>query len=389
MLTSRVHSKWCIIYSLAILTAVTALFILNFNRNAGRNVGEEKDHNFLMSMAVEFSLSKSLDVVPMSAYFDNRPQDSHHNVTVILASVLQQLESTIIGCNVDGVVQRKPEAWSRTIALAQWIQGHHPVTHVDMIVRCYDMDIHENSLVSLLYVVNGTGFKAPVKTSLVMPQEGPEIDGVMICATGFGSPKHLEEWLTYQQIIGVKFIHLNVDASFLQNVDRSEKLQELMKRRYVNILVWEEFLKKGQVFLYSQSLRYQDCLHRYLYSYKYMMIVDFDEYFVPLGTGRDIDFYTKLLFGKKNTGSVKLVATLFLCKRKLDESLAIDGNLTRFVNASNRRGGGAKSIHLVKAIQEVSVHNAIVLLPPYKLDTYWRTQWSKCYFAHIKADIIC
>ena len=78
-----------------------------------------------------------------------RAQANHSNATVILASVLKELMDSNIGCRVDTQIQWEPIAWPQQIVLTNWINRHFKVTHVDMIIRCYDLKIHRNSFVSL------------------------------------------------------------------------------------------------------------------------------------------------------------------------------------------------------------------------------------------------
>ena len=365
------------VYAVAVfLVVVTLTFLYSFTLN--------NDH--------VIRISESLDVVAHSVYFDMRAQTNHSNATVILASVLKELMDSNIGCRVDTQIQLEPIAWPQEIALTYWISRHFKVTHVDMIIRCYDLKIHRNSFVSLLYEVNGTLWEAPVKTGVVIPGESPLNKGVMACVTGFGIVSHLDEWLTYQQTIGIKFIHINVHASFLKNIKTSAVLQKLIQDKYVKIMVWEQFLNKSQVYYYSQSLKYQDCIQRYQNIYKYMMIADFDEYFIPLARRKNISFYVNHLFKDSRTGSVILYVIVYKCLTNLsDESVALDGNRTKLVNFQKpeKFTGEVKSIHLVKAVQEVSVHGIHSLLHSYKLDKYYSTRWSKCHFVHIRENKIC
>ena len=70
-------------------------------------------------------------VVPIAAYFDGRPQDSHKNSTVILVDVLKNLVNNISGCEVDGVGQSKFLA--RSVAVNWWLEQVHPVSHTELI----------------------------------------------------------------------------------------------------------------------------------------------------------------------------------------------------------------------------------------------------------------
>ena len=194
----------------------------------------------------------------------------------------------------------------------------------------------------------------------------------------------------YQQTIGVRLIHLNVDGTFVQNVNRSETLRRYLESGYVKMKVWTPYLNRSQIFLCSQSFTYQDCIYRYQNVYKYMMIIDFDEYFVPLGPEKDFHSYAKRLFRRRNLGSVVLPSIWYYCKLKGLSSVTMpkDGNITKFYDTSYSTSAGpqeGKSIHIVKFVQEASVHIAAYLLPTYKCVTYTSLRETRCYIFHVTA----
>ena len=128
----------------------------------------------------------------------------------------------------------------------------------------------------------------------------------MVCASGFGTIDDLDQWLVYQQTIGVKLVHLNVDKSFLANINKSYILRTMLDVGFVTMLVWHNELNSTQVFYYSQSFKYQDCILRYQNVFKYMMIVDFDEYFIPLGVSKKVLDYVNQIFSDPHNGSVRV-----------------------------------------------------------------------------------
>ena len=326
-------------------------------------------------------------VVPIAAYFDERPQHSHKNSTVILVDVLKSLVSQMSGCEVDGVEQSKFLA--RPIAVNKWLEKGHPLSHTELILSCYDMNTKWNSSVSVLFRLSGRVVRVPVKREgVLMPVRSVERDGVMVCNTGYGSPENLDEWFVYQQTIGVKLIHLNVDVSFVQNVNRSETLRRFLKSGYVVMKVWTPYLNSNQVFYHSQSFKYQDCIYRYQNVYKYMMIIDFDEYFVPLGAEKDVHSYAKRLLSRRHYGSVSLPSIRYYCKIKGQENATMpkDGNITKFYDTSYSTPSGpdtGKSIHIVKFIEEASVHVAAHLLPTYKRVKYKSSRQTGCFIFHV------
>ncbi len=208
----------------------------------------------------------------------------------------------------------------------------------------------------------------------------------MVCAAGFGVVPYLDQWLIYQKTIGVKLIHINIDASFLQNLNKSSTLLEFVRSGFVKMVVWKDYLNSSQVFYYSQSLKYQGCSLRYQGIFKYMMVIDFDEYFVPLDSINPsiLSYAKKLITG--NVGSVVFTRQEYFCKSKSlsDTSLPSNGNMTALYNTSIfQHVNDGKALHLVKSLKEVSIHQAF-LLPNYTIlncrDSF---KSANCYFAHL------
>ena len=344
---------------------------------------KEDERNSTTSTTSYLNFSK--DIVPLSVYFDPRRQQAHDNATVIFVSVLKTYRKNILGCEVDGIEKMKPRVVD--IFLSDFIDFFYPVTHRDCIVYCYDMDIKEHSKVSLIYSKNGMVLKEPVRTAVVIPKYDVEEDAVMVCATGFGAIPNMDMWLTYQQTVGIKFIHINVHPSFLVNLNKSSVLQKLVARGYVTMTVWKEYLNRRQVFYYSQSFKYHDCILRYQGRYKYMMVIDFDEYFIPFDNKKDVHSYAINLI-KGDVGSVILSRQEYFSKARGFKDMAVprDGNLTKLYDTSQSfLDNMGKSIHLVKVIEQNSVHQAGALLPPYTIINYRdSSRLLHCQIAHIK-----
>ncbi len=323
----------------------------------------------------------SNDLVAHQAYLDRRPGPSHSNVTVVSVSVLKDYRQDIIGCDIDGIQSHRTEVVD--IMLVLFIETYFPVSHKDCFVYCFDMDINRDSEVSVLYKKNGTIIKEPVRSdSVVIPPENvPEKDEVMVCAAGFGVVPYLDQWLTYQKTIGVKLIHINIDPSFLQNLNKSSTLLEFVRSGFVKMVVWKDYLNSSQVYYYSQSLKYHDCALRYMGIFKYMMVIDFDEFFVPYTSSNTIlSFAHRLITG--NVGTVILARREYHCKFNL--SSPIDGNLTTLYDTNKHQDAPqGKCLHLVRALYQNSVH-AASLLSPYKTVDYRSSSLqSQCYFAHL------
>jgi len=332
----------------------------------------------LLNLWVDDSSGKVLypdDIYSFSVYFDRRPRQSFMNATVVLVSVVKHLVDNIVGCEIDGV--HSTNIIFREIQAARWINNHFgSLTHTDCILYCHDMKVNPNSTINILFKITDKEMKAPVNASVLIPEEGPEKDEVMVCATGFGSPVRLDEWLVYQKTIGVTFIHMSIHESFMSNFQRSSVLSYYWQTGYVSVLLWEEHLDKTQVFYYNQIFKYLDCLYRYQYRYKYMMVYDFDEFLNPVGAIRDVHSFAKLVFereevfwssfiGKRKLGSVLLPEKVYYCPLN-DSIFPSDGNITEWYDTSQFHAGQGKSIHLVSAVMELTAHGTYYVFFPYQ-----------------------
>ncbi len=200
------------------------------------------------------------------------------------------------------------------------------------------------------------------------------------------------QWLTYQQAIGVKFIHLNVVQSFMTNVNTSEVLNSLQDKGKVKITVWEEYLNSSQVYYYAQTLKYLDCIFRYQNRYQYMMIIDFDEFFIPAGLMQDVNVYVQTVFHTGYIGSIYIPTLVYSCRSHLAANISgiKDGNITKLFNTSDYlfKLDIGKSIHQVHTVQMLNPHKAEKVFPPYrKLEVCNSANWcrSRYYMAHFSS----
>ena len=375
--SNAIKTKRNLVYLLSLI-CVAAMFLLTSNFKL------KKSRVSFTPIQLNMSVQKvNFDLVLHSAYFDKRPQNSHGNATVVLMSVLKEYRDEILGCEVDGNIYWKTDVVD--IYVIHWILSTFKISHIDCVLYCYDAEVKEDSVINVLYNKSGTIDKETVLRDILIPNYETEEEAVMVCATGFGEVQHLDEWLTYQRTIGVKFIHLNVNPSFLINLNKSSLLQNLTDTGYVAIVTWEDSLNDSQVYYHSQSLKYQDCVFRYQGKYKYMMVIDFDEFFIPLSNDRDILSHAKFLL-KQKYGSVELPRREYSCKATgVNENTLRDGNLTKMYDTSeSSRHGEGKSIYLLKAVLQSGIHEVGHLLPNYKGINYRRKPKSSihCYVAH-------
>ena len=377
MFSSTSKTKRNIVYSVSLIFIAVVYYMAAYTKLKKNILLAPLEQNWIKKI--------NTDLVLHSIYFDRRPQKSHSNATIIFMSVLEEYRERILGCEVDGVLQVQSEVVD--IMLSNWIKINCNTTHTDCFLYCYNVHIQDDTIINVLYNKSGTIMKEPIQTEIVIPSHETEEEAVMVCATGFGEVQHLHEWLTYQRTVGVKFIHLNVNPSFLINLKKSSLLQNLTDTGYIKIVVWEDYLNESQVYYRSQSLKYQDCVLRYQGKYKYMMVIDFDEYFIPLGKSKEILSYAQSLFTKKY-GSAELYSPMYYCMAKIVNTTIMprNGNLTELYDTSiSHSKDVGKSLHLVKALELNSVHHFGKLFPSYRFRGQKNSyDSSHCYVAHLK-----
>ena len=374
-----------VVYVAILSLSIVVFFVITQSNLMNRTRSYYVDIHRLENAYPSSSPSKD-DVVPFSAYFDRRAHGSFHNATVVLIAVARHLRPKIsVGCEIDGKIAS--HILFRDTDVSGWINDRFKLTHTDCILYCYDMEVNRNSAVSVIYKQSGKLWSMPVRTAVVIPDVNLVKDSVMVCATGYGQPDYLDQWLVYQQSIKVQFIHLNVHESFLTNLYKSSMLRNLTKTGYVEILVWKEYLNSSQVYYYSQTFKYMDCLYRYQNEYRFMMLVDFDEYFIPFTAGMDVYSLAQWGFKQENIGSILLKAKRYYCKVKNDTESLINGNITdlydttRFIPGDKEPG---KSIFLMQTIMELHAHRADFFFPPYK-----QLKVNNCYIAHFRQTKPC
>ncbi len=115
--------------------------------------------------------------------------------------------------------------------------------------------------------------------------------------------------------------------------------------------------------------------------FKYMLVIDFDEYFVPFSTSKSVLYYTKKLI-RHSVGGVVLGRQDYHCQLK-NMTLPNDGNITKVYDTSiSFTQAEVKALYLLKSLKLTSVHLA-KLLPNYRLILLKdKMEYSKCYFAH-------
>ena len=336
------------------------------------------------------------DVLPIVAFFDKRQKYHHDNSTVILVQVIDVnliRYNRIVGCGIDNTIAKtfrvKP-----LYVYRNWIRPNFPnLTYTEAMVTCYDLPSSHGSKAFVLYRPYRMAglWKVYSERPVVVPKDlSLRHPSIVVCSTVYDQPPWISEWLRYQKTIGVDFIHLYAQESFVEQggMDTPIVKQFIAENRLV-VDVRKAYLNSSQIYYYSQPLLYQDCTLRYHGVYDYAMLVDTDDFFIPrIPDQKDIHYYLDLLFKFNKTGTVRLDWIRYFpsCGLTTPPDKILDGNVTDHLSTYKSYYQYVKSIHKLSATQEVAIHEAPHLFPGnIKSDA----SNSTAYIAHVRKTDGC
>ena len=334
------------------------------------------------------------DVVPRRAYYDNRTLNpgGPRNVVWILSEMLdtQAVEDSVLTCQLNGYYSKANVEREAT----WWVRKHYPGhTHCNTFIQCVgfpEVAIRSGTFVSIIYKRSMDSCYSRVVTekALVLIQNNGFSAGkntIVTCGALYGDPPFFNEWLKYQKALGVDKVHFAVERSFSDNATaRYPFLEEALKSGFAEIEVWENFIG-DKIYYYSHAIKLQDCALRYTGVYEFAFISDSDDFFIPMKSRKDIDYYTKKLFSNPRLASVHLHWKRYKCNPdpSVYKSLP-NGNVTQsLVDYASEWTGNFKSIHRLYAVDIVSVHTEAKRLPGYRAS---RVDRKLAYVAHMRPD---
>ena len=336
-------------------------------------------------------------VIPRTAYYDNRIiEGTHRNIIVILAEVKSIIleNKLIISCEINGEYSTAIEVI--TDPIMKWVQTHKGgYTHFFATIHCYGLPstaISNGNMVSVIYR-SSSGNKyisvhSEYSLQIMSDRYVHNENSIVVCTTMYGNPVRFEEWLRYLKTLGVDMVHVSAQVSFAANMTLAYPfLAESLTNGFVKIHVWKSYLQEKEIFYYSQSLFYQDCVIRYRHLFEYAMMIDYDDYFIPvISNKKNIHYYLKLLFSSKDTASARLPWIEYHCQI-LNNAIPVDGNITNSLSGKNlSKRLESKSIHKLSAVDTVSIHRAYTTLPGYNVMKVYGIQTA--YVAHIKPNSV-
>lgn len=332
------------------------------------------------------------EVIPRTAYYESKLVDSvWQGILVVLAEVKHTIieDNLIISCQVNN--QFSTHLKVIPDPLMNWIKTRKKgYTHFFTLIYCYGFKketAQGTDSVSIIYRTHLEGSYRSVKTESSLKDNLHTIMGrvpgsVVVCATMYGHPARFDEWLRYQKTIGINMVHVSAQVSFMVSMEQYPFLAESLMNGFVKIQVWKEYLKEDQIFYHSQSLVYQDCLMQYKHKFEYVMMIDYDDFFIPVISKKtDIHYYIDKFF-TASTGSVRLPWIQYHCKPMNYTSL-VDGNVTSILSGQDlNKRLESKSIHRSDAVEIVSIHRAYKTKPGHRIEKINGVNLT--YFAHIR-----
>ena len=334
-----------------------------------------------------------IDLLPRSVYFDSRHRDGHDNATVILVQVskLAIEKKRVVGCGVDNTftIDFKFVA----LGVMGWVHPRYPqFTHDDAMLTCYDMPTQQGSRVFVLYVnESGSILKLETEKAVYIPPEKVSHkfnhrSSIVVCTTVYGKPPWLREWLVYQKTIGVDFIHIYAQESFISEGGANNSvLQSYLKSGYAKLDVWKAYLSIKQDFYHQQPLLYVDCPYRYRTEFDYALLYDTDDFFVPVIPGEsDIHYYVKKFFRDNKVGAMQFWWINYYPDRGLtkDPEAIEDGNVTKYLtDKAHSNSLNYKSIYRLSVLVENLIHRVESMLPGYRAGVI---PTNNAYVAHLR-----
>ncbi len=270
-----------------------------------------------------------------SAYIDKRVRDDgHKNSTVIFAEASKKLRKLglIEGCGVDAI---NAKAYKIIPLYFSWITWRYPnLTHEEIMIDCYDLEVHENSTAFVRYrpLPNSTDEAVTSTVGVTYTSRRSDYkDKVVVCSTCYGKPPWLTEWLKYQKTIGVDLIQLYVEEQFMSNKENLKIIESYVQEGFVRLEYRKTYFNSKQVYYHSQVLNYHDCLYRYQEIYEFAFFLDTDDFFIPrLPNKTNLHYYLNFFLPNDNLASAEFGWRRYYPDCGLTQPLSNlkDGNVT-------------------------------------------------------------
>ena len=344
-----------------------------------------------------FFPSKELFV--RAVHFDDRPRNSHQNVSVFLVVAIRSItdQNLIVGCQIDDhvAIDFQVDLIGET---PLWRAFYNHINHEEVMVFCYDLPANNNSTGYISYKMsaNSTIKMAASERKVKFPaprlpptsKEGMKYNlTIVTCAKIFNSPPWLEEWITYQRTLGVDHIHFDAEDTFVKyGTINKPQIQAAIKSGFMSVEIWKQYLNGKELWYHNQGLIYEDCAYRFRNTYDYIVMVDTDDFFTPRVPGQGkLHYYINKYCRGSTTGSCKFKwIEYFPDYYGLNNVTVKDGNVTRrLANYSHYTQGNPKSLHRTNVVLDAATHYAYKMVPGYHVENVLP---NVAYFAHLRKN---
>ena len=319
-------------------------------------------HDIVYKNESRLNSDRAVFVVPRIAYYDRRlVKDTQRNKVLIIAEIHYEALNTIKACELNGHVSK-----SVSVLKDDDEKRSGDFTHCYVIVECEGFAntiVIEESTTKLIYKIEGEPFYSRVMTEkpLLLTYADPPQGrlSVVVCSALVGHPERFKDWLKYQDVLAVNFIHLNVDPSFYENATKLYPfLDASLENHFVEMEVWNNIVG-DRIPNAGQLWKYQDCLLRYLGIFEYGMFVKVDEFFTPVDPKQKyIHYYINRGFSTKKKkvviGSASFLVRQMLCLPNPERYKTLrNGNVTSVLS-------GYKSIVRPEKITVYRIDNVLI-----------------------------
>ena len=125
-------------------------------------------------------------------------------------------------------------------------------------------------------------FQAMSEHPVLLHNRGPR-GGVVVCAAMLPHyMPYVEDWIRYQNTVGVDHVHLTLESTFL-NLGRFDRdfLQRAVEESYLSVDFWHQWLNETDICDHSLDLALYDCALRFQDSHSHVIFSDPRDFFIP------------------------------------------------------------------------------------------------------------
>ncbi|XP_064403330.1 beta-1,4-galactosyltransferase galt-1-like [Halichondria panicea] len=329
-------------------------------------------------------------MVIRSAYIDTRARNGRkHPVLVIFAETSMEIRKhgLIEGCGADSI---NAKAFEISTLYFPWINQHYPkLTHEEVMIDCYDLEVHENSTAFVRYRPLPNSKEAITGTiDITYPARRDDYkDKVVVCTNCFGKPPWLSEWLKYQKTIGVDLVQLYVEEQFMSDNENLKIVESYIQEGFLKVENRKTYFDTSQINYHSQLLNYHDCLYRYREVFEFAFFLDTDDFFIPRFPNKtNVHDYVNQFFTEDNQVSAEFVWLKYFPDCGLTQPLSNlkDGNITRLLKVKEFWTASEKKFVCRPTLTtSVGIHSTAGILEG---TTIVHPPGNVAYIAHVRAQ---